>query len=498
MRQPKSSDARTRPPQEEEPLKWTWPPCPTQFIVHDKYAQVDKVLRLEAEEWVVPVQGVENRFRFAEEPDGLLQRKLVTLTQAEHSPSSITKFTRSLLKNWPLYLRLMGDGPDRVREHWADSVLDVDTAKAGKKLLKLLCTNRLGGWTPAHQHLVRSLDTRAKQGLAAQQAKVKQREKVLPVATQAEVVRVLDTAALTADTLSEQHVEGLSALALVFQFGMRPVQILSLGLDQVSEPSRDKSGMQVLVISFHQAKSTRERMADLHRAVKPEWVPLLALLQKQALEAGRNRLFSCTSADAIWARVRKACKAYGVLVDFKAYSLRHTSIQSLADAGHDRRSIQAFSGHATLTAASTYLRATRSQATLINKALGASKLYTNLDAMSKDSFITVEQLEDADEDKQIGAVVGGRLVSGIGMCRTGQSSCPVNPVSSCYSCAKFMPVAQSTPHLEAIASLRAQVLVFKPAENVLLGPAVTELSNALSGAQQALLLARQIEGGCDE
>lgn len=498
MSQRKSSAAPLGPSKEDEPLSWTWPPCPTQFIVHDKYAQVAEVLRLEDEEWVVPVQGREDRFRFVAEPAGLLQRKLVTLTQAEHSPSSIIKFTRSLLKNWPLYLKLMGDGPDRVREHWEDGVLDVDTAKAGKKLLKLLCRNRLGGWTPAHQHLVRSLDSRAKQGLLAQQAKVKRREKVLPVGTQAELVSVLDTAALSADTLPAKQVEGLSALVLVFQFGMRPVQILSLGLDHVSEPAQDHSGMQVLVISFHQAKNTKEKLPDLHRAVKPEWVPLVAALQKQALEAGRNRLFSCTSADALWARARAACKVYGVRVNFKAYSLRHTSIQSLADAGHDRKSIQAFSGHSTMNAASTYLRATRSQATLINKALGVSKLYTNLEAMSKDSFITVDQLEDADEDKQIGAVVGSRLVTGIGICRSGQSSCPVNPVSSCYSCAKFMPVARTAAHLEAIAGLRDQVLVFKPTESVHSGPALTQLSNALSGAQQALHLAQQIEGGCNE
>lgn len=498
MTQRQTNAELARPSQDDGPINWEWPPCPSQFVVHDKYARVDQVMRLDDEVWVVPVQGQKDRFKFLEGPAGLLQRKLVTLTQVEHSPSSIIKFTRSLLRNWPLYLKLMGGGPDLVREHWADGVIDVDTAKAGKKLLKLVSSHRLGSWTPAHLHLVRSLDTKAKQGLLAQQAKVKRREKVLPVGTQAELVRVLDTAALTADTLPAKHVEGLSALALVFQFGVRPVQILSLGLNHVPEPVLDTSGRPVLVISFHHAKNSRATMPDLHRAVKPEWVPLVALLRKQALEAGRERLFSCSSADSVWTRVRTACKSYGVRIDFKAYSLRHTSIQSLADAGHDRRSIQAFAGHNTLNAATTYLRATRSQAALINKALGVSKLYKNLEALSRDSFITVEQLEAADEDKQIGGVVGGRLVSGIGVCSSGQSSCPVNPVSSCYGCGKFMPVAQSEPHREAIAGFRDQVLVFKPKGDAAVGPAFTQLCNALSGAQQALVLAQQIEGESGE
>lgn len=474
------------------PLEWSWPSCPSHFVVHDKYARVDQTLRLTETEWSVPVQGKRETFRFAAEGAGLLQRKLVTLTQADHSPSSIVKFTRSLIKRWDTYVELLEQGPGRVRELWDDTVLDVDTAKAGKKLLKLVCHHGLGPWTPGHLYQVRSLDTRAKQGLLAQHAKVKRREKVLPVSTQAEVVHVLDTAALEAQVLPEEQVEGLAALALVFQFGMRPVQMLSLGLEHVSEPQVDAAGAPTLVISFHRAKKVGASLPDLHRAVKPEWVSLLNQLRRQALHHGRDRLFSCTSADAIWGKVRQACRAKGLRVNFKAYGLRHTSIQALADAGHDRKSIQAFAGHNTINAASTYLRATRSQATLINKALGVSKLYENLETLSKDSFITMKQLMDEDEDKQIGGIVGSTLVSGIGLCASGQSNCPYNPVSSCYGCGKFMPVAKREPHVAAIAGLREQVLVFVPQGDAEAGPALTQLCNALSGAQQALAVAQQM------
>lgn len=482
----------------ENPLHWSWPDCPSHFTVHDKYARVEQSLRLSDSVWSVPVQGRRHTFRFAAEPDGFLQRKLVTLTQATHSPSSIVKFTFSLINKWDTYVEILGHGPERVRELWDVKVLDVDTAKAAKKLLKLVCTHELGPWTQGHLYQVRSLDTRAKKGLLAQHAKVKRREKLLSVSTQAEIVHVLDTGALAAETLPVEQVEGLTALALIFQFGMRPVQLLSLGLEHVSEPVVDSSGEVSLVISFHRAKQNRTPLPDLHRVVKTEWASLVNQQRKHALKDSRDRLFSSTSSDAMWSKVRLACKTHGLCTDFKAYSLRHTSIQTLADAGHDRKSIQSFAGHTTMNAATVYLRATHSQATLINRALGVSKLYESLTTLSKDSFITSKQLLDADEDTQIGGVVGGTLVSGIGLCTSGQSLCPSNPVSSCYGCKKFMPVAQSEPHKQAIAGLREQVLVFKPNGETTGGPALTQLCNALAGAQRALALALEIEDERDD
>ena len=79
------------------------------------------------------MQGKRETFRFAAAEAGLLQRKMVTPTQAEHSPSSIVKLTRSLINKWGTYGELLDHGPERVRELWDNKVPDVDTAKAGKK-----------------------------------------------------------------------------------------------------------------------------------------------------------------------------------------------------------------------------------------------------------------------------------------------------------------------------------------------------------------------------
>jgi hypothetical protein len=97
---------------------------------------------------------------------------------------------------------------------------------------------------------------------------------------------------------------------------------------------------------------------------------------------------------------------------------------------------------------------------LINEALGASKLYDSLLSLADRTYVSVEELERADEDKQIGAVVGETLVAGIGLCRTGQNGCSYNPVTSCYGCPKFMPSLDRVAHEEAVAGMRQQVLLF--------------------------------------
>ncbi|MGH7428020.1 MAG: hypothetical protein ACREJ4_06645, partial [Candidatus Methylomirabilaceae bacterium] len=280
-------------------LAWSWPDCPNSMTVYDKYADVSATLHIDESSWTVPVRGQKELYRFAEGDVGMLQRKLVILTQADGAGATIVKFTRSLINRWSTYSSLLEQGPDAVRAVWDADVLDVDTAKAGKTLLKLVTKAGLGSWRPLHQHLVTSLSTRAKGNLLAQRGKLKRREKLLPASTQAKIVSALDDAAKTAD-LPEEVLEGMSALALMFQHGMRPVQLLALRLEHVPGPVRDAAGDPVLVVSFHAAKQTADEPEELTRIVKSEWVSLVNRLRLAAIAAGRDRLFLSTSADALW------------------------------------------------------------------------------------------------------------------------------------------------------------------------------------------------------
>ncbi|WP_167378385.1 tyrosine-type recombinase/integrase [Paraburkholderia aspalathi] len=108
--------------------------------------------------------------------------------------------------------------------------------------------------------------------------------------------------------------------------------------------------------------------------------------------------------------INSLCKAHGVQTNLTALALRHSAAQSLADAGHSRDSIQSFLGHASKHTAQHYIEASPNQADAINTALGASKLYGKLVALANRDFVTLEDIELAEEDKQVGAVVGERLV----------------------------------------------------------------------------------------
>jgi hypothetical protein len=242
------------------------------------------------------------------------------------------------------------------------------------------------------------------------------------------------------------------------------------------------------VLSFHAAKQTPGNEFELLRQVKPEWVPLVARLHATALAHGRQRLFSATGPVTFWDRAEVLCKRFSVQLDSTARSLRHTGAQTLADAGHDRASIQGFLGHKSAEAASHYIRASFKQAELINTALGASKLYNSLLDISTGSFVSVSDVLQAPEDQQIGAVVGHRLVAGVGLCKTGQSSCAYNPVTSCYGCPKFMPSLDHGAHVEAIEGMRDQVRLYLKQGISDETPAYRQLTRALAGAQQALTL----------
>lgn len=233
-------------------LAWQWPISPAFFKVYDKYADIETTLSADADEWVVPVRGTSAKFQFAPGRDGTLQRKLVMLTQAGNSPSSISKFTRSLTRSWPLYRQLLSDGPSQLKGHWSKLVTDIDTAKAGKAALRLACTAESGPWRPVHLSLIKGLDTKARSELLAQRARLKRREMVLSIDTQAALVRVLDECAC-GPPLSEQEAEGLTALALGYQHGIRPVQLLSLRIEHV-HVLRDASDDVACIVSFHAAK----------------------------------------------------------------------------------------------------------------------------------------------------------------------------------------------------------------------------------------------------
>ena len=448
---------------------------------------------MHAATWDVPVRGRFEGFDFLPGAHGQLQRSLIALTQANSSPSTLTKFIRSLIKNWDLYCRILGTGPAGVKAVWAETVRDIDTANAAKVVLRLASEISVGEWQVRHLPLIRGLDTHANRRAKAQRSKRGRREELMSVDAQAGVARVLDEGALQ-HALPEAEAEALTSLALMFQHGVRPVQVIALRVEDV-RILRDAMGDASCIISFHAAKRHDGKVVEMVRQMKPEWVGLMQQTTELANQAGRRRLLRFSTSETLWAEVKHVCAKGRVKVDFTAKALRHTGAQSLADAGHGRASIRDFLGHGNDNAATVYVKASRKQAELINSALGASKLYDNIVSLADSTFVTVKEMMNAGEDEQIGAVVGDRFVAGVGLCKTGQPNCPYNPVTSCYGCSKFMPSLDRAAHEEAVKGMREQVLVYVNRTGGEEGAAYLQLMRALSGAQQALEAVDRLTGG---
>lgn len=490
------------------PLHWDWPNVPRTFTLHDKYkdgaAKVSSGESIPADEdtlaswtvvlgeptWTVSVQGVKRKFNFLSGELGIFQQKLVLLTQVQAAPSSFYKFASTLLRHWKVYVEMLQTDPADIKLFWDAKILTIDLAKAGKSILKLAAKHSLGPWDVSHRNLVKGLSTRANGTVAAQKDKLAKRSKLIEPASQADIVRLLDEKG-GADDLLEWQIEGLAALALGFQHGIRPVQILTLMTNHV-QLLDESEGQVACIISFHEAKKKNTgEIKEISRQLKSEWAPLIFKLLDAAAAAGRTRLFETTESEKLWRYTKKVGKQFGVAIKYNYYKLRHTGGQTLADAGHGHHDISNYLGQSHPNSATPYIRSSRKQAHFINKALGTSPLYSTLESIATGKYVTKEELEAAHEDKQIAGIVGNRLIAGIGLCANGQGACVYDPVMSCYNCKKYMPVLDPNVHREAIAGMREQVIVFIKAGGNKENPAYLQLNTAIAGAQKALVISQQ-------
>lgn len=467
-------------------LSWNWPSAPGTFRIYDKYADRDVVLQAGERTWTVSCRGTFNNIHFAAgAADRHLQQTLVMLTQAENAPSTIVTFATKLCANWELCKRALEAGAVGIRRLWDLEVADVSRSTMCKAVLKLACNCSAGPWHPRYLTLIEGLPTRSAESVTTRMVRRKKRDRLVEVDVQTAITKLLDAA--DAFDLRETYAEGLAALALMFQHAMRPVQLLPLRVEHLKFVE-DASGDLVCIVAFHSAKQRASETFEIPRQVKHEWVHIVQCLHAHAVAAGRGRLFCVSTSGELWTRVNRVCTVFGGEgVKFTAVHLRHTGAQALADAGHDRESIRNFLGHKSISSADAYVKASRQQGELINRALGASKLYDNILSLARGQFVSLEEMMRAPEDRQIGAVVGDRLVAGIGLCRSGQAQCRFNPVTSCYGCSKFMPSMDLEAHMEAVGGMRTQVLAFAGgADGPGASPAALQLTQALSGAQQAI------------
>jgi integrase len=473
--------------------EWRWPLAPATLSLYDKYSDITYVISADEDEWRFSYKGYAESIVFASGSVGALQRRLAMLTSGRQSLSVLHRTARSLVRKWESVSTLLTTPTEDLKDAWDKHVTGKGFSEVMKKLLKMACDAEVGPWNRRAMSLVRSLNTHANTGTARRKNLLVSRQELVNTSLQADIVRLLDASAWNTH-IEPQHLEGAVALALIYQHGVRPVQVLCLDVEHV-RLFKDANDESACIVSFHAAKQRDEEQFEIVRQVKPEWVPIVERLWEAATSAGRKRLFKTFDSSVLWFRARAFCELYSVDLNCTALQLRHTAAQELADAGHSRESIGKFLGHVYLQTASVYIHASMQQVELINTALGASKLYTKILDIASGEFVSIEELLGAEEDQQIGGVVGSSLIAGIGLCQSGQSHCVYNPVTSCYGCAKFMPSLEKEPHLEAVEGMRQQVRMFLALGVAAESPAYLQLTRALSGAQQALDVIDQVMEG---
>jgi hypothetical protein len=171
--------------------------------------------------------------------------------------------------------------------------------------------------------------------------------------------------------------------------------------------------------------------------------------------------------------------------DWSATDLRHTAAQRLADAGVSHIVLSEFMGHSSVNTANVYFDSSPTQAQRVNQALAISPVYSAVAGVARTKTVNKAALLRLPPDRQIGGVPHGIPIAGIGACGMGQSLCTKNPVLSCYTCSRFMPVRDADIHRQVADDLRSVVLDFAGASRGHeISPAYTQLRRMLTAAER--------------
>ncbi|WP_143707475.1 site-specific integrase [Uliginosibacterium sp. TH139] len=250
------------------------------------------------------------------------------------------------------------------------------------------------------------------------------------------------------------YLEDSAMLMCAYQFGMRPIQIASLKIEDVKLWGDDSDGSDSSIhVRFAMAKQrSSDKILYLPRKIKAEWsVVWRELIRRKSNSNGR--FFSVTSSQEAGSAISRLAKEItGEAI--AAGVFRHSAAQRLVDGGASSEELAAFMGHSSLQTGLIYYRASPAQAELVNKALGISAVYKKIQHIAHAKFISKEDLATLKGEQQIGGIPHGIPIAGIGGCTTGQPACPYNPVTACYGCSRFMPVVDIEMHKKVLQDFR--------------------------------------------
>jgi integrase len=379
-----------------------------------------------------------------------------------------------------------------ARSHWnvfARPKATPNQARALRGMLHSLCNLSIGHWNPASAPLVRAL----KSPKVDLYRVVRVGECFLPLDHQAAIVDYIDEICGLLSK-SKESVDGIALrdaciLVIAYQYAFRPGQIARIEVADVRVFAT--GAVHVAVIAAKQRH--KNQCVRVTRRIKREWAPLfIELLRRREHEnLGANpeapeRLLFRRTPEEISDILTELCED---LTDeaWTPTDLRHTAAQRLADAGVAHIALSEFMVHANYRTAGVYFDKSPTQAQRVNQAMAISPIYANVAKIARTRTIDKEMLLQLSADKQIGGVPHGIPIAGIGGCEVGQSLCSKNPVLSCYTCRRFMPLKDTAIHERILEDLRPVVLDFAASSrNNEQSPAFVQLRTTLDGVRRVV------------
>jgi len=439
---------------------------PSSVRYHDDLARVDRSITHLSEEdrWTAIFEGRPRTIDFGKVDlthRPLFKRCVVDLLRRSRNVKTAWSYASALLGMAPEIRVQFVNGlialhPQEFASLWHVVLLPKvkpATVTSMRALCRTVCRLGIGMWSDDLLAFVSAL----RGHVVDKHAIVKTFKCFLPASEQSKIVYYADDLVARLNSrlpVTTHELVSACVLILAFQHAMRPGQIARIEPEGVVFYD---TGAVHIVIPYR-----KQRMRDVvrgsRRAVNRVWTPIFHELRNRLGSKQRQYFFDLTPDQV--GRAIKAALGLCKTRDWDAMELRHSAAQRLADAGCSHEQIARFLTHKDTATALVYITTSPRAVERINEALGLSPLYTKISDIASGKTISRRNLGKLDPDNVVGGVANGVPLVGLGACTIKQSLCTKNPITSCYLCHQFIPLADPKIHEEVAAVLRQVVHEF--------------------------------------
>lgn len=480
------------------------PPLPSVIRYLDDFADAWRSIQKpsSSSKWMLQADGSKSviDFNTFEAPLRDILKHWAAWALARLSATTVDNYYQGLLAIYrthgpDIFIKSISTSPLKLKEIWHLEILPRHgqfPLRSFKSYLFFACDMALGELSPGYSDFIGSFKLPKTDKYSA----VRSGSVFLHADEEATIVDYLDD--INARNLSNIEFEELRLaciLCLSYQHAMRPIQIAKVRLSDVRIYPDANGEPPVIHITFYRAKqrSTSKRL-PMVRKIKREWAFIFERVyamrstdasyftEKEALE---DSLFGITPISVSKVIAKATDEISGVRRT--ANHLRHSAAQRHVDAGASQVELAEFMGHSYADTGLVYFDASPAQADRINKALAISPVYSKVAEIAETRTINKAELLRVAPEHQIGGLPHGIPIAGIGSCEIGQSLCSKNPILSCYSCRKFMAVAEVDVHREVLKKLRPVVRFFyDESRGEANSPAYIQLRRTLESVQAVI------------